>query len=173
MSWNPLTQSQDFVTLGGRRTPGLAEVVGAGSPRRWDERESYGVAGALVVYYGLKLSHFSVLVRLITDQDWLDWYAFKPLVDKKPLGRRQGPLDIAHPITAGCGIHSVVVEDVLQPDQIEDGIWQVEIKLIEYRAPVSALAKAEGAEATPADPEDAIIEEDRREVARRATEPTP
>lgn len=159
MVWNPLTEAQDWVDFAGHRTPGIAEVRGAGSPRRWDERESYGLSGALVVYHGLKLSHFSVLIRLYTQQDWLDWYAFKPIVDKKPVGKRQGPLDITHPITAALNIRSVVVEDVMQPEQVEDGVWEIEIKLIEYRIPHIALAKAEGSQATPADPEDKILED--------------
>lgn len=173
MTWNPITEPQDWVDFAGRSTPGIAEIVGAGSPRRWDERESYGLSGALVVYRGLKLAHFSVLLRLFTDQDWLDWYAFKPIVDKVKIGKRQKALDITHPILDGLNIRAVVVEDVLQPEQIDHGVWQIEMKLIEYRVPHIALAKAEGAEATPADPEDAELQEDLAQYQALANEVTP
>jgi hypothetical protein len=163
--WNPLDEPQDWVDFGGQITPGIAEIVGAGTPRRWDERDSYGVAGALVVYHGLKLSHFSVKLRLVTTQDWEDWYAFKPFVDKVPVGKRQGPIDITHPLLQQAGIRSVVVEDVLQPVQVEDGIWEIEIQLIEYRKPRLSLSKPEGAKATPADPEDADLAANREQIA--------
>lgn len=173
MIWNPITEPQDWVDFAGRATPGIAEIVGAGTPRRWDERESYGLSGAVVVYHGLKLSHFSVMVRLYNEQDWEDWFAFKPIVDKVPVGRRQKAIAITHPQLAMLGIKAVVVEDVLQPEQIDDGVWQIEIKLIEYRAPYTALAKPEGAEATPGDPEDPEISELDNQASALATEPTP
>jgi hypothetical protein len=164
MSFNPITEPIDTVDFAGQKTPGLAEIRGAGTPRRWDEAESVGFSGAFLTYHGQKLSHFSVVLRLMTTADFAAWDAFYPLVKKVPLGKRQKPLDITHPITANLGISSVVVEDVLQPEQVEDGIWQVEIQLIEYRSPRLALAAAQGSQADPADPEDAIIEENRRQI---------
>lgn len=163
-AWCPLTEPIDYVTFAGHRTPGVAEITGAGTPRRWDERESYGFSGAFVVYHGQNLSHFSVNVRLITEQDWLDWYTFKPIVDRVPLGKLQRPFDIVHPLLGMLGIHSAVVEDVGQALQVEDGIWQIEIKCIEYRSPRYALAAAQGAQATPDDPEAARVEEQWRQV---------
>jgi hypothetical protein len=159
MPWNPITEPQDWVDFAGRSTPGIATVVGASSPRRWDERESYGWSGAFVVYHGQNLSHFSVKLKLYTPDDWNDWYVFKPLVARVPLGKRQRPLDIGHPLTQQLGIFAVVVEDVTQAEQVEDGVWEIEIKLIEYRSPRLALAAAKGSEAEAADPEDAIQEE--------------
>lgn len=174
--WNPIDEPQDWVDFSGQITPGLADIVGAGSPRRWDERESYGLSGATVVYHGLKLAHFSVKLRLYTTQHWDDWYAFKPFIDRVPAGRRQGPLDITHPLLAQVGIRSVVVEDVLAAEQTDDGEWTIEIKLIEYRKPVLSLAKPDGAKATPADPEDAELEQNRQQINALnglATEATP
>jgi hypothetical protein len=168
--WCPLTEPIDFVTFAGHRTPGIAEISGAGSPRRWDERESYGFSGAFVVYHGQNLSHFSVRVRLITEQDWIDWYGFKPIIDRVPLGKIQRPVDIVHPLLGMLGIHAAVVEDVTQASQVEDGIWEVEIKCIEYRSPRLALAAAKGAQATPGDPEDARIDEQQKQNAALAEE---
>lgn len=152
MSWNPIDQPRDWVKLGGQRTPGLCDISGAGSPRRWDERESYGYSGATVVFHGLKLAHFSLRLRFYSAQDWEDWYAFKPSIDKPPLGKRQGPLDIEHPLLSQVGITSVVVEDTLSPMQTADGEWTVEIKLIEYRPLKFAIAKPDNTAAKPVDP---------------------
>lgn len=160
MLWNPIDEPQDWVDFAGRRTPGIAEVVGAGSPRNWDERDSYAVAGAFLVYHGKKLSHFSVRVRLYTQQDWADWWAFVPTISALPRrGRPAQAIDITHPILAAIPIRAVVVEDILQPEQTNDGEWTIEIKLIEFRPPIYSQAKAEGAVATPADPEDARLAE--------------
>jgi hypothetical protein len=175
-AWCPLSEPIDYVTFAGHRTPGVADVSGAGSPRKWDERESYGFSGAYVVYHGQNLSHFSVRVRLITEQDWLDWYGFKPIVDRVPLGKIQRPVDIVHPLLGMLGIHAAVVEDVSQALQVEDGIWEIEIKCIEYRSPVLALAAAKGAQATPDDPEDARLGEQSQSINALADEldrPTP
>lgn len=171
MTWNPITEPWDFVDFAGQSTPGIAEVRGAGTPRRWDEAESVGFSGAFLTYHGQKLSHFSVLIRLTTTQDWLDWHGFYPLVKKVPLGKRQRPIDVMHPFLTELGIHSAVVEDVLQPELIDDsGVWQIEIQMIEYRSPRIALAAAEGAKADPADPEDAEIEENRQQMDALAKE---
>lgn len=156
--WNPLDEPQDWVDFAGQQTPGLADVVGAGTPRSWDERDSYAVAGAFLVYHGKKLSHFSVRVRLYTTQDWDDWWAFLPFINKLPRrGRPAQAIDITHPLLAALNIRAVVVEDILQPEQTADGEWTIEIKLIEFRAPVISVAKADAAKATPADPEDAEV----------------
>jgi hypothetical protein len=152
MTWNPIDEPRDWVKLGGLRTPGLCEITGAGSPRRWDERESYGYSGATVVFHGLKLAHFALRLRFFTSQDWEDWYAFKPSIDKPPLGAKQGPLDIEHPLLAQVGITSAVVEDVMSPTQTADGEWTVELRMIEYRTLKFALAKPDASAATPVDP---------------------
>ena len=155
--WNPLDNSLDKATIGGRLTPGICEIVGANSPRAWDERAGYGLSGAIVVFHGVKLSHFTIKFQLYTTQDWNDWHAFKPIVDKPPIGTWQGPLDCAHPLLADLGIRSIVIEDVLVPEQSDDGVWTIELKVIEFRGPKGALAKPEGSAATPVDPKEQEI----------------
>jgi hypothetical protein len=156
--WNPLARAVDHVYLGGRKTPGLADIVGASSPRKWEERAGYALSGAVVVYTGLALAHFSIKLRLYTEQDWEDWHAFRPTVERLPRAyARSGALDIVHPITQHLGIRAIVVEEILQPEQTNDGEWTIELKVIEYRSPVVSVAKAEGAAATPQDPEDARL----------------
>jgi hypothetical protein len=158
--WNPLKEPIDWVDFAGQSTPGMATVVGASAPRRWEEVESMGWSGSWLKYKGQGLAHFSVQVRLYTVDDWEGWFRFKPTIDRMPLGKYQRPVDITHPLLGLLGITSCVIEDVTQAEPIDDtGIWQIEIKCIEYRSPRLALAAAKGSKATPDDPEDAIIDE--------------
>lgn len=147
MSFNPIGASIDYVTIAGQRTPGIAEIQGASSPRRWDQRRGYGLSGATVIFRGLTLAQFKILLRLYTEQDWQDWESFRPIVQRPPFGERPRALDIAHPILADLNITSVVVEDLLQPAQTEDGVWTVEIRLLEYRRPTIALSRPDGSDA--------------------------
>jgi hypothetical protein len=157
MTWNPLDEPVDYIVLAGKKSPGLADVVGANAPRRWDERKGYGLSGAVLIYRGLALSQFSVRIRLYTTADWDAWSTWKALVDKAPLGTRAKAMDITHPFLEALGIVSVVVDDVLQPEQTGDGEWTIEIKFREYRGHTFTLSKPEGSTATPADPVEAEI----------------
>jgi hypothetical protein len=171
VSWNPLDTPVDKAILGGKQTPGLCEITGANSPRNWDERDGFGLSGALLVFRGVKLSHFSISFKLLNAQDWDDWHTFAPTVAKPPLGKRPRSLDISHPITEEVGIRSVVVDDVLAPVQADDGVWIVEIRLIEFRKPVFALAKPQGSTATPVDPVELEIQANNDRIVRLLAAP--
>lgn len=82
--------------------------------------------------------------------------------------RRPRALDIWHPILEDLGITSVVVENTLQPVQTGNGEWTIEVRLIEHRAPVFALARPEGSEDAPRDRfEEAILDADAQNQALR------
>lgn len=72
MTFRPLTEPRDFIILGGRRSPGLAEIQGAATPRNFDQRRGHGVSGATLRFRGTALADFKVLIRLLTDQHWTD-----------------------------------------------------------------------------------------------------
>lgn len=134
-AWNPFEQPIDYALVAGRRTPGLCDIEGAGSPRQWDERRGYGVSGATLVYRGLKLSTFTMRLRLYGEGDFRAWHEFEPTVARAPTGERAQALDIVHPLLEEVGIRSAVVEDVLAPQQTADGEWTVEIRWKEFRQP--------------------------------------
>lgn len=136
MTWSPLDQPIDYALVAGRRTPGLCDIEGAGSPRQWDERRGYGVSGATLVYRGLRLATFSMRLRLYSSQDWTDWEAFRSTVSRAPIGERAQALDVVHPLLEQVGIRSAVVEDVLAPVQTGEGEWTIEIRWREFRRPV-------------------------------------
>lgn len=162
MTFRPLTEPRDFIILGGRRSPGLAEIQGAATPRNFDQRRGHGVSGATLRFRGTALADFKVLIRLLTDQHWTDWHAWKDVV-ARPGGEsadarrlRAPALDIEHPMLEDLGIRSVVVKDVLQPVQTADGEWTIEIRFLEYRPPVRTLERTEGSRARPPQPEDPV-----------------
>lgn len=146
MSWNPIESPQDFVILAGQRSPGIAELQSASSPRRWDIRRGYGLSGATVVFRGIMLAEFKLLLRLYSAEDWESWDTFRELVQRPPSGERPRALDISHPILDAFGIASVVVTDVIQPTQTEDGVYTIEIRLLEYRRPEIALSRPDGSD---------------------------
>jgi hypothetical protein len=154
---NPLDTPVDKARLGGLLTPGYCEVVGASSPRNYEEMGGGGWSGALVIFKGLEPSHFSLRLYLYDSRDWDDWYKFAPLVHKPPLGKRPAALDIVHPFTAALGIAAVVVEDVRAPDQVDHGVWMIELMLIESRKLKPGSAAVEGSDATPVDPREEKI----------------
>lgn len=141
---NPITNPTDFVILAGRRSPGIAEVTSADSPRRWDERRGYGLSGARTIFRGTGLAYPKLLLRLYTPEDFEAWNEWRPLVQAPPAGERPRALQIEHPFLEDLGIRAVNVKNVKQPVQTGDGEWTVEIEMIEYREPVPALAAPRG-----------------------------
>lgn len=157
MTFQPIDDPVDYVELAGQRSPGICEVLGGSSPRRWDERRGYGFSGSTLIFRGVGLCRPTLKLRLYTAQDWADWHEWSRLVQRPPLGERARALDIVHPILEDLGVRSVVVEDVLQPQQTADGEWTIEVRLIEYRRREAALERIDGATAAVTDPIDKQI----------------
>lgn len=172
---NPLDHPQDYVLLGGQRTPGLCEIIGASSPRNWDELSGDGWGGGILLYKGIKLSHFSIRLYLYESaeggddhDDWGDWYRFRPLVQRGPIATRPQALDCVHPILNDLGITSCVVEDLRAPDQVEPGVWMIEIMCIEYRKLKADSTAATSAEATQQDALGAEVAKTKAEIDKAA-----
>lgn len=159
MTFDPTTRPVNYILLAGQRSPGLATVAGANSPRRIDIRRGYALSGSRPVFRGIGLAQPIVTLRLFTADDWADWHDWRPLVQRPPRGERPRAQDIWHPILEDQGIASVLVEDVGQPMQTADGEWSIIIKLIEFRRPVEILAVPDGSDDTALDPVEREIDE--------------
>lgn len=146
---------QDFIELGKfptvLRSPGLAVVKNAGSPRNWKPNEGHGLDGATLTYLGANLSKFDVDIFCWMPAHFVEWEFFASLLLCKPLplpaagiALPEFALSIGHPILNArpwC-IDKVVVEDVSSWEQNDVGLFSLTIKFIEYRKPVSVLRKA-------------------------------
>ena len=150
MTYNPITDPVDHVILASRKSPGIAEIVGASSTRRWDKRKGFALSGARLVYKGTDLSPFTIKLRLYTSEDFADWGQWRQILERAPAGERARAQDIFHPELEDLGINSAVVEKVGQANQTKPGEWTIEIRMIEYRPPVRVVEISDGSEETPA-----------------------
>lgn len=171
---NPLDSPTDKVRFAGRiDSPGIAEIIGASSPRKWEEWTAGGWSGGVLFFRGLPLSHFSIRLYLYDSQDWADWHAFRPLVMRPPAGQFVFPkaIDVSHPFLADLGITAVVLEDVRAPDQVDHGVWMIELMVIEHRSlRAGASGKVDAAEAAPIDPVEQRIKDLEGAVLQRKAE---
>jgi hypothetical protein len=144
---------------------GLARVESSSaSPRKWVERSGLGVSGATVVFTGLGLAKFDVILSLYDRQDWQAWEAFQPSL-KPPTMQNPKAISVAHPWLKTCNISACVVLDVSLPKVDEYGVATVVIACQAYRKPQISFAKPEGAKATPTDPKEAEIDANRALIA--------
>lgn len=139
---------QDYIVLAGAKSPGLAAVRGAGTPRKWDIQDGYGFTGATVIYNGEGLAEFEVDIQAWDDPThFLEWKVFANLCLMPPspgLSRAQLSLSIQHPQLNDppLSITQVTVKNVTQWEQNEEGgLWMRTISFVQYRAPRPVLVK--------------------------------
>ena len=70
MTFNPITDPVDYFELAGRRSPGIAVLKNADSPRRWDERRGYALSGGFLRFRGIGLARPIFTLRLLTEEDF-------------------------------------------------------------------------------------------------------
>lgn len=164
--FNPITGRADSVYFLGLATPGLAVVEGSsGSPRKWQERGGYGLTGATIVFTGLGLAPFDVIVSLYTKDDWDLWHAFLPILAPPKPGTLARAVAVYHPFLKMHGIAQCVVKDISFPKVDDMGVTQIVIYCQAFRRAKLTLAKPEGAKATPTDPVDVQIDANRALIA--------
>lgn len=162
MGWDPITQAQDKAIIRGYQTPGICEVMGAARARRWNEAVVTGNDGALLVYMGIKLAHFTLGLHLYDEFDWQEWDLFYPRIREVPrLGQIFGGVNnnanrgvtaftIVHPVLAAVDIRQCVIEQIDAPTQVDNGEWLIQISCIEVRTPRLAAARQKAVAETPA-----------------------
>lgn len=149
LNWDPLNHSADKVWIAQVWSPGLCDIDAADSLRKFEYREVRGADGAELTYVGLEPARFRIRFRLYTSEHWAEWIAFKKVIFEPPTAKTPNAFDIWHPILVEQRIHRVVIENFVQPTQVEDGVWVAEIRCIEWRPLRYALARVKGSKATP------------------------
>jgi hypothetical protein len=142
-NWNYFQNPVNFILLGDpmQISPGIATLAGAGSPRDWEVRKGYGYAGAMLWFKGRGLAKFTVTLRFYNEADLAGWHAWKSLVQALPFGRRERYLPIWHPELAELEIDKVVVTNLHQLEQSDDGVWSVKIDFMQHRRWRLSLSK--------------------------------
>lgn len=161
MTFNPIDQSTqlDQLYVLAQPSPGITVIEGSSiAPRKWEERGGYGLTGATLVFLGLGLGKFDAIHSFYDKADWEAWAEWLKIVSAPPVGKRPRALDVSHPWLEMFNVFKAVVLDNGTPRQTEDGLWQVVYSWQAFRSPKFALAKPEGAQATPLDPVDANLD---------------
>lgn len=137
--------TQDYIVLGGFPSPGKCVVRGAGSPRKWDVRDGYGITGATSVFMGESLASFDVDIYCWEDHHFIAWPIWAKLtLANPPIGARPTSQSIKHPQLNDppLTIDQVVVTNVTQWEDVDDtGLWMRTISFLQYREGRFALVK--------------------------------
>jgi hypothetical protein len=147
MSFDPISSPVDYVIVNGDRSPGIATITGFADRRNYDERMGWGFTGATNIYKGAPLQRGKLVLQLLTPDDFSAYARWRRSHLQRPSPPTQAQLDrgvarprpiildIVHPILDAMDIHRVLVEEVGQPEQDDNGGWTVEIALKEHHPP--------------------------------------
>lgn len=155
----------NYITLAGRRSPGIAKITNAEALRRLHERRAFGVAGASVIDQGGLLAHPQVRLDFFTREDLAGWEDWKTLL-ARPRSRQTLGQDIEHPLLADLEIRCVLFEGRSQIEENETNGWYVVIKFCEFVRPVPVLSAPSQTidQHPPNGSDEQIIEAQQREI---------
>lgn len=147
-AWDKL--AQDYVTIGGQKSPGRASILDMKRKIGWDVRKAYGLDKATLVPVGNDPATFSVRFDFWDPAEKVTWDAFAKTYLKWALVRVPGgatkALKVLHPILQAqpFAVQDCVVSEIHGLNKDEEGLWGCTIDFMEYGAPVIALQKARG-----------------------------
>ena len=152
-TFDPFYTPVNYILLNGQKSPGVAKVSGATDKRKWDVQIGYYTTGAITIYRGREISRFTVSLILTSAQDWIEWAKWRKLVARPPNGTFiRTAMTIEHPWLKMLDIREVNVEEVGQPEELDDtGAYSIAIKFLEFRLPTPAFAKPEAAKTQESD----------------------
>ncbi len=158
---NPIQFHSDwnYFKIAGVRSPGAIPrngIHGLDRVTGWDKKKGKGTAGATLTLTDFPPAEGSISLQLWEPFHFPAWHAFRALLRYTP-GKKPGSataadaLDIYHPSLAGVGIVSVVTHKVSPERHMGNGLYIVQIDLIEWRNPpavsvvaTTALSKTDG-----------------------------
>jgi hypothetical protein len=131
--------TQDFIILGGEKSPGKATVTSGAFTRKYDVREPYGASGGSTVYQGDEIKRASVLIELWKPEQYADWTRFARKVIFAKVTK--AALTVDHPVLEAIQFKECQVESLSAWDEDDEGLWSCTIGLLEFKRPKPALSK--------------------------------
>ena len=138
------------IVVAGVPSPGLCAISGAERKWKWEKKEAKGKSGASVTGGNKELAEPSFtldLWRRGAVDHIADWETFRPVLGT-PDPNNPVALDVYHPALEAGEIRSVVVQEIGPLVHKGKGLWQVTVKLLEYRKPEVQSGTPGGSKAT-------------------------
>lgn len=138
---NPLVNPDDFnrvIIASSIVSPGIAALSGgAERPYWWDVRYAMGLQGAVIMYWGWKLSEsVKFTFKFWEAQQIAEFYStFLPALKYDVTKKRPTPVSIYHPVLAANDIVSVVTKSIGPLVDAGQQLWTVTVEFLEYRLP--------------------------------------
>lgn len=166
--------AQDYVRIGGDKSPGKVTVRDGHTPRGWDIRQGYALTGATLVPKGDDPGTFTLHFELFDEADVPAWYAFAAKYFDKSVRFLPGSLvpkalSIDHPVLSAPPIRitACVVNDATTLDNDGFGLWSCDVFCTQYRRPKPALAPPDTAIPAAAAPQPTAQDAADRAIADR------
>jgi hypothetical protein len=138
---NPLVNPDDFnrvIIASSIISPGLASLSGgAERPYNWDIRYAPGLQGAVIMYWGWKLSEsIKFTFKFWEAQQIADFYStFLPALKYDVNKKRPTPVSIYHPVLAANDVVNVVTKSIGPLVDAGQQLWTCTVEFLEYRLP--------------------------------------
>ena len=169
---------QDYLIIGGERSPGLAIITGGNKAFGWQVNKGTYLSGATVVPTGDELAEFTVQFILHDENDYPLWEAYAKKYFAKALFKVPGSADttyalgIKHPILNGppLNIDKVVVKKITPMLNDGTGLWTATVDFLQYRKPVPALGKPPAAIPSAATPKPTATTATQKLIQQRQAE---
>lgn len=126
------------LTLGSFQLPGSWDVGGSCS-RRIAVKTKKGADNAVTKDEGYQPGELTLRGRFISQADWTALQPALKEIHPRKKGANRDPLVIVHPSTAALGINTVYVTEISAPQIDEQGICEIEIKVLEWTPQTKAL----------------------------------
>ena len=134
--------AQDYVRIGGDKSPGRCRVRNVHTPRGWDVRQGYGLTGATLVPKGDEPATFELHFAFWDENDIPAWYAYAAKYFDKSVRFVPGSLTpkalgISHPQLSAPPIRitECVVADATDLENDGEGLWECIVSCLQYRKP--------------------------------------
>lgn len=130
------------VVLGTVVLPGLAKVeVTKGAALKLDTRAGKGRVSPRLRDQGREPVEATVTLRIWEEEHWREWHRHsQALADRIRSGMNRTAMTIAHPVLDALRVTAVCVQEVGGLQEVDTGIWSVDIKVVEFAVPSNASA---------------------------------